>query len=770
MKYLTSPRRHVRSLIILLLPALILGNIPAFSQNTEDSGDQTLSPYFFVMSNDTSIDQMPLKSTSADVQISGIIANVTVKQTYCNEGDSVLEAIYVFPASTRAAVHYMQMSLGYRILIAQIKEKEEAREIYEEAKEEGKTVTLLEQERPNVFKMTVGNILPGDTIEVEMRYTELLLPLESEYEFVYPTVVGPRYVSPSEDGESWTESPYQHEGEDPLYDFHINICINAGMDIKEVYSTSHNDMLFSGETKQAACASSDLNGNKDVVVKYRLSGAQIESGLLTYEGEDENFFLAMFQPPKNPQDYQIPPREYVFIMDVSGSMSGFPIQVSKALLTDLVGGLRTQDRFNLVFFAGRTYTLSTASLPASPENIDAAINAINDKTGGGGTELMTALKTALSLQGTKDFARTFVIITDGYVSVERQAFDLIRSNLGEANFFAFGIGSSTNRYIIEGIAHCGMGEPFIILNETEAESSADRFRKYIEYPVLTNIEVDFNGFSVYDVEPPEVPDVFAERPVILFGKYSDGLTGEIKIRGLSGNQIHTDKLDVSQHQADSANDALRYLWARYKIRLLDDYGRAGSGDWITAEDFSDSVKNEITRLGLKYNLLTQYTSFIAVDSLVRADSGSAVTVKQPLPIPEGVSNEAVGDSRYLGQSGGWVQTADYSESYDAFGNKAALDPESSQIVTVFPNPFSTQTGIRVFVNKDDTPKPMSINIYNALGQLIDVLDFNISEDGWHHIELDFANDYPELPAGLYSAVLMIGNKRTQPVSLLYVKS
>ena len=623
MKTMTFFQRQGKAFFLLPVLMAVLTCLPAQSQDDED---KTLSPYFFVMSNDTSIDQMPLKSTSADVHISGVIANVSVKQTYCNEGDSVLEAIYVFPASTRAAVHYMQMSIGNRVLIAMIMEKEEAKEVYEEAKEEGKTVTLLEQERPNVFKMSVGNIIPGDTIEVEMRYTELLIPVEGEYEFAYPTIVGPRYVSPSEEGEGWTETPYQHEGEDPLYDFHFDICINAGMKIQDVYSPSHTNMFFSGPTNQTACASEDLNGNKDVVVKYQLAGAQIKSGLLAYEGEDENFFLAMFQPPKNPQDYQVPAREYVFIMDVSGSMRGFPIEVSKALLRDLIGGLREYDRFNMVFFAGGNYLLSETSLMATTANINMAIDALDNQTGGGGTELLSALKRALSLPGTEDFSRTFIIATDGYVSVERQSYDLIRKNLGNANFFAFGIGSSCNRYIIEGIAHVGMGEPFVLLNQTDAETSAERFRKYIEYPVLTNIDIGFEEFSVYDVEPPNVPDVFAERPVILFGKYHGELAGEIHISGTSGNLAHTDNLDAGQYEADTNNVALRYLWARHKIQLLDDYARVPSGDWQTEEAYKDSIKEEVTALGLKYNLLTQYTSFVAVDSVVRADSGAAVTV------------------------------------------------------------------------------------------------------------------------------------------------
>ncbi len=747
---------------------LMLGSF-LFSQplKSQDVEDKTLSPYFFVMSKDTAIDQMPLKSTSAEAHISGVIANVTVRQTYCNEGDSVLEAIYVFPASTRAAVHYMQMSLGNRILIAEIREKEEAREIYEQAKEEGKTVTLLEQERPNVFKMSVGNILPGDTIEVEMRYTELLVPVEGEYEFVYPTVVGPRYVSPSEDGESWTETPYQHEGEDPLYDFHFEICINAGMAIKKVYSPSHPTLYFNGSNNQTACASETLKGNKDVVVKYCLSGTQIESGFLTYEGDDENFFLAMFQPPKNPQEYQLPPREYVFIMDVSGSMRGFPLDVSKALLTDLVGGLRAQDRFNLVFFAGGNYVLSPTSLPATLENIDMAIQAINDKLGGGGTELLSALNTALSLPGTEDYARTFVIATDGYVSVERQSYDLIRRNLGNANFFAFGIGSSCNRYIIEGIAHAGMGEPFVLLNQTEAEAEAVRFRKYIEFPVLTNIDIKFENFAPYDVEPLNVPDVFAERPVILFGKYSGDLIGTISISGLSGNMFYNDKLDLGKYKSDPDNAALRYLWARHKIQMLDDYAGVPSGYWDTENYFKDSIKNVVTELGLKYNLLTQYTSFVAVDSVIRTDSGSAVTVKQPLPLPEGVTDAAVGES-YNTWAGTPRTDGSKVENYTTTITGTAEKDSASHISSVYPNPFSARTGIWIFIHDRDVAKPKTLRLFNAQGKLVDVFEVEAGVEGWHQIDLDFRSKYPELPPGIYSVVLSVGNRHCAPVRMLYI--
>ena len=215
-------------------------------------------------------------------------------------------------------------------------------------------------------------------------------------------------------------------------------------------------------------------GNKDFILDYRLSGDDLASGLLLYEGEDENFFLAMVQPPKNLQEDEIPPREYIFIMDVSGSMYGFPIDISKTLLIELISKLKPTDRFNVLFFAGGNELLAESSLPATTENIQTAVNMIERRTGSGGTELLPALQRALSLPCSEMVSRTFVIATDGYVSVEKEAFDLIRNNLSNANFFPFGIGSSVNRYIIEGMAHVGMTEPLIITSQEEALEQADK--------------------------------------------------------------------------------------------------------------------------------------------------------------------------------------------------------------------------------------------------------------------------------------------------------
>jgi Ca-activated chloride channel family protein len=378
-------------------------------------------------------------------------------------------------------------------------------------------------------------------------------------------------------------------------------------------------------------------GNRDFLLKYRLAGGRIETGLLLYEGDEEDFFLLMLQPPKRVTDSQITPREYVFIVDVSGSMHGFPLNVSKKLLKDLIGNLRPTDRFNVLLFAGGSSVMSKESLSATPENIAQAIHLIERQRGGGGTELLPTLKRALSLSRTKGYSRSVVIATDGYVTVEEEAFDLIRNNLGDANMFAFGIGTSVNRHIIEGMARVGMGEPFIITKPEEAPQKATKFRKLIQSPVLTGINIDFGKFDVYDVEPPSIPDVLADRPVIVFGKWRGKAQGHISLRGIAGDGPFVKKLHVAKSKPLSTNSALRYLWARHRIAVLSDYNN------LRAQD--ERVR-EVTNLGLTYNLLTRYTSFIAIDTQIRVKDGQAVTVKQPLPLPQGVSDYAVGKGRF----------------------------------------------------------------------------------------------------------------------------
>jgi Ca-activated chloride channel family protein len=375
--------------------------------------------------------------------------------------------------------------------------------------------------------------------------------------------------------------------------------------------------------------------NRDFILRYQLAGAGIESGLMLYEEGAEKYFLAMIEPPRRVAPAQITARDYVFIVDVSGSMSGFPLAVTKTLMRDLIGNLNPSDSFNVLLFAGTSALLAPEPLAANPENLQRAIAFIDRQQGGGGTELLPALRRALALPGADDRARSIVIATDGYVGVEAETFDLIRQNLGNANVFAFGIGSSVNRYIIEGMAHVGQGEPFIVTDELEAGRRAAELRSYIQAPVLTKAKLVLQGFEVYDVEPPGIPDVLAERPVIVFGKWRGARKGELMLEGLGGEGKFQRVFDVARTPVSRDNEALRYLWARSRIARLDDYQHL-------ADD--PGRVQEITQLGLGYHLLTNYTSFIAVDKVVRnPHPEDSQKVKQPLPLPKGVSDLAVGE-------------------------------------------------------------------------------------------------------------------------------
>ena len=594
-------------------------NEPVRIEKDNNDPNKTLSPYFLVKTNGESQASLPLKSTDVVVNIAGVIADVSVKQTYINTGKETLEAIYVFPGSTRAAVYGMSMTVGTKKIDALIKKKEQARQEYEAAKKEGKSASLLEQHRPNVFQMNVANILPGDTVLVEMRYTELLENIDGQYEFVYPTVVGPRFT---QGGEEWVSRSTNDFFSQNKSQFTIKTIVQAGMPIQKIASPSHNLSIEHPTPDQVTATLSnpkDFQGNKDYILQYQLQGGAVESGLLRYEHGDENFFLLMMQPPKTPTIDQIPPREYVFIVDVSGSMHGTPLDISKKLLRKLTSSLRPIDKFNVILFESGNEMLYKESVPATEENIENAMKVINRQKGGGWTNLYPTLQKAMEMKEVDGYSRTFLILTDGYVTIEKEAFQYVRNHLGEANLFPFGIGSNVNRYMIEGLANAGMGDPYIITNQSDAEEIGDMAIKKISEPVLTKIKIDWDNWDVYDVEPMAVPDVFAQRPILVYGKYRGDAKGAISVSGIAGDKKYSQTFDVKAARQEH-NQALRYLWARNQIRYYDDFaqyyeGNSNSSGYIPPR--SAKQIETVTNLGLKYNLLTQYTSFLAVEDEVR---------------------------------------------------------------------------------------------------------------------------------------------------------
>src|SRR6185503_13643328 len=349
---------------------------------------------------------------------------------------------------------------------------------------------------------------------VELKYTELLVPTDGVYEFVYPTVVGTCYSELREGqaspGDEFVAAPYTHEGEAPRSEFHLSGVVSTGVPFQELASPSHQLVVRAAGPGRADVTLAEperFSGNRDFILRYRLAGQAIASGVLLYQGRNENFFLLMAEPPQVVQPDEVPPREYVFVLDVSGSMNGFPLNTAKTLMGDLARVLQPDDTFNIVVFADGSETFSPVSVPASPSNLVRALQFIGRRHGGGGTRLLAALQRAVGVPRRGEVARTIVLVTDGYIEAESAVFDYIRAQLDNVNFFAFGIGSSVNRLLIEGVARAGLGEPFIVTRPDDAADAAAQLKRYIETPVLTGIDVTFSGLDAYDVEPKKVPDL-----------------------------------------------------------------------------------------------------------------------------------------------------------------------------------------------------------------------------------------------------------------------
>jgi Ca-activated chloride channel family protein len=465
---------------------------------------------------------------------------------------------------------------------------------------------------------------------------------------VFPTVVGPRYNSPQSENRNakWVGQPTLRAGTAPNTSFKMKVALDTPLGIKEVRSATHAIDVGKRDDDQHADITLARTGepanNRDFVLDWRLAGEKIESGLMLYKGQGdnpENFFLAMVEPPKSVAANATSPRDYIFVVDISGSMHGFPLDTAKVLLERLIGGLRPSDTFNVLLFSGSSKMLSPQSVPATRANIEQALSTIKNYSGGGSTELIPALKRVYAQPKAEEVSRTVVVVTDGYVTVEREAFELVRRNLSKANVFAFGIGSSVNRHLMEGLARAGMGEPFVITDPLQAPEQAARFKRMVESPVLTNVKATFGGLDVYDVEPQALPDVLGERPVIVFGKWRGEPKGRVVIEGQGAEGPYRRELAIDARTRQDAA-ALRSLWARHRIASLGDQEALEGGD---------AFKQRITELGLRYGLLTQYTSFIAVDKVVRNPAPQASTsVDQPQPLPKGVSELALGQGQTLG--------------------------------------------------------------------------------------------------------------------------
>jgi len=573
----------------------------------------------------------PLKHTAVQAEVSGFLARVSVTQQFVNPLDHAIEAVYLFPLPNRAAVDEMTMKVGDRAIKGAIRRREDAQRIYNEARGRGQLASLLNQERPNVFTQAVANIGPGMKVEVTIRYVETLNYDGGGYEFAFPMVVGPRY-NPRGLSNPVT-GKVAEKGTRAGHDISLSLQLDAGLPIRSIASPTHAIDLAAPAQRKATVRLRNGNEipNRDFILRWAVAGNQIDDALLTHRDDRGGFFTLILQPPQSVRPAEATPKEIVFVVDTSGSMSGFPIEKSKEVIKLALDGLNPRDTFNLITFAGDTHILFPQPAPATPENVLRAQQFLLSRSGGGGTEMMPAIRAALE-PGQADHIRIVCFLTDGYVGNDMEIVDEVK-RYSNARVFSFGIGGSVNRYLLDKMAEAGRGDVEYVGLDDDGSAAAKRFWARVRNPLLTDISIDWNGLPVSEIFPARHRDLFDAKPVTITGRYSAPANGTIKLHGRMRGREFVREIAVTLPGSEAGHGALASLWARSKIEHLQS-ARPAAAD-----------REEITRLGLDYRLMTQYTSFVAVEEQVTNRNGVMRRIEVPLEMPRGVSHDGIFGAR-----------------------------------------------------------------------------------------------------------------------------
>ena len=605
---------------------------------TRKSEDSPGSGAMVVKSQSKKDIPLPLKHTDVKASVFGYIATVSVTQQFHNPFDSKIEAVYIFPLPHNAAINEFIMKIGERRIRGIIRERQEAEQIYQEAKSQGYVASLLTQERSNVFTQSVANIEPGKEIDVQLTYFNTLAWVDGWYEFAFPMVVGPRFNPPgSTNGVGavargdrgisgqHTEVQYLKPGERSGHDITLTLEVNAGVAIEETQCRSHivAETRPQPERLVVTLNPNDRIPNKDFVYRYRVVGDQIKSGILTSHDQRGGFFILMLYPPKDLTRLSRKPLEMVFVIDCSGSMDGRPIKQAKLAVDRALRHLQLGDTFQIIRFSNKASQLGPNPIEAKPENIRHGLDYVASLKSSGGTMMINGIKAALDFPHDPKRLRFVCFLTDGYIGNEAEILAETRKRLGSSRIFSFGVGSSVNRYLLERLAKLGAGAVAFLGPNDSPAVVMDAFVERIAHPALTDLKLDWGGMDVSDVFPSRTPDLFMGRPVILMGR-SMGISGQV------GSEAISWRIPASGNSAPLTSKSLPSVWARMKIADLSDRALL---------DDSGELTGEIKQIALDFGLMSAYTAFVAVDAsrVTKGDRGTTVPVA--VPVPDGVQYE-----------------------------------------------------------------------------------------------------------------------------------
>jgi len=596
----------------------------------------------------------PLLHTDVRITVTGTIVRARLKQEFMNPSggkDDWAEGVYVFPLPETAAVDHLRMMVGDRTIEGEIKERTEAKKVYEQSKRDGKRASLVEQERPNIFTASVANIAPGDRITVEIEYQETVRYDQGIYSIRFPMVVGPRYIpgTPvvvedqppvlgwSLDTDRVTDAsritPPVARPSHPINPVSLTINLAAGFPPALIESPSHPVLIVTEPDgqRQISLRAEQMFADRDFVLKWTaaVESAPVATAFTQQKGE-ASYALVMLTPPAWPEKTQhVQPREVIFVIDTSGSMAGTSIDQAKAALLTALSRLTAQDRFNVIQFNNVTRVLFSETQSVTTTTLRKAIHYVERLHADGGTEILPALKMALKGTAPTTHLRQVVFLTDGQVGNEDELFGVIRDQLGTSRLFTIGIGSAPNSHFMRKAAEFGRGTFTYVGSTNDVQAQMDPMLRKLERPVLTDVTVD--GLNQADeLFPTRIPDLYEGEPIVLAVK-SAHLPAAVTIRGLLGRTPWTSTMAF---QEGSSYEGLAVQWARRKIDALMDRQQGGQED--------TSIRQAVLDVALAHHLVSKYTSLVAVDhEPVRPTDKSLATHMLKINLPDGQDYQAI---------------------------------------------------------------------------------------------------------------------------------
>ncbi|WP_328185301.1 marine proteobacterial sortase target protein [Marinobacter sp. OP 3.4] len=597
----------------------------------------------------------PVLSTDYQVTVTGLIAETRLRQTFGNTSGQWQEGVYTFPLPENASVHAMTMTTDERVIVGEIREREQARREYQKAKEEGRQAARVDQQRPNLFTTRLANIPPGESVTVELKYQQLVRYDSGEFSLRLPTTLTPRYIPgvPEVPGDTeWTGgwampttqvadahriTPPQLAHEDVASGSHeatIAIELNAGLPLGEVSSPSHDVAdVHDGNRIRVTPTTGKVVMDRDFRLRWRPVRGQEPAAAVfheTWQGED--YLLAMLVPGE--QGSRVLTRELILVIDTSGSMAGASIrQAREALLTSL-DTLGPGDTFNIIQFNSHTSRLFPQPVAAGADNLDRARRYIRGLQANGGTEMASALEAALldRKESSVTDLRQVVFVTDGAVGNEQALFGQISDQLGGSRLFTVGIGSAPNMHFMRQAARYGRGTYTAIGDLSEVSSQLDTLFRKMQSPVLTDIDVAWpDGVDPGEQFPARIGDLYLGEPMMLLARGSSP-EGSLAVSGsLPGGQSWQRGLALEQA---APGTGVHRLWARAQIDQLLDQGLSGQVD--------DESREQVLALGLRHQLVTPYTSFVATDKTpVRPVEEDLKKVAVPSLMPAGSAHRRI---------------------------------------------------------------------------------------------------------------------------------